>query len=152
MSVLARYLLPLIGLTAVILVVGLLPLWQRTRRAAIATELGAHAVGWIIVLAYAAIWIPRYRKIFQDFGFELSSLSMLVIQIADLLAEPLVMLVVSVIVLAADGIIYSWLWKNAAAPKIRNGFSFLMTLLPLSLMVLFGAAIYPTLLKLMLSL
>jgi len=152
MSVLARYLLPLIGLTAVVLVVGLLPLWQRTRRAAIAAELGAHAVGWIIVLAYAAIWIPRYRKIFQDFGFELSSLSMLVIQIADLLAEPLVMLVVSVIVLAADGMIYSLLWSNAAAPKIRNGFSFLMTLLPLSLMVLFGAAIYPTLLKLMLSL
>lgn len=149
MPSLARLLLPLVLLTAAVLLVGLVPLRQRTGKAAIAAELGAHAASWIIVLAYAAIWIPRFRKIFQDFGVELSSLSVLVIQIADLLAQPAVMLITTAIVLAADGIIYARLGRNETSRTTRNRFSLVMTLVPLSIMVIFGTAIYIPLLQLM---
>jgi len=149
MPLLAPFLLPLVLLTAILLLVGLQPLRQRARKAAIAVELGAHAASWIIVLAYAAIWIPRARKIFQDFGVELSGLSVLIIQIADLMVPASVILVVSAIVLAADGVIYSLLWRNEASQTVRNRFSLFMTLVPLSIMMVFGTAIYLPLLKLM---
>ena len=144
MPLLGRFLLPLVLLTAIVLLVGLLPLRQRARRPPIAAELGAHAASWIIVLASAAIWIPRASKIFQDFGVELSSLSVLVIQIA----QPSVILIVSAILLAADGVIYSFLWRNDASQTVRNRFSLFMTLVPLSIMMVFGTAIYLPLLKL----
>jgi hypothetical protein len=147
MLLVARFLLPFVPLTAIVLLVGLLPLRQRARQTAIALELGAHATSWIIVLAYAAIWIPPWRKIFQDFGVELSGLSLLLIQIADLIAQPLVMLIVSAIVLAADGIIYSSLWGNEGSQTVRNRFSLFMTLVPLSMMLVVGTAIYLPLLK-----
>ncbi len=80
---------------------------------------------------------------FQDFGIELSSLSLLVIQ----MAQPLVMLIVCAIVLAFDGIIYSSLWRNGASQTARNRFSLFMTLVPLLVMLVFGTTIYLPLLK-----
>jgi hypothetical protein len=149
MPLLAPFLIFFVPLTAVVLLVGLLPLRQRARNAAIAVELGAHAASWIIVLAYAAIWIPPARKVFQDFGVELSGLSLLLIQIADLIAQPLVMLIVSAIVLAADAIIYSSLWGSEASQTVRNRFSLCMALVPLSMMMVVGTAIYLPSLKVM---
>jgi hypothetical protein len=147
MPLLAQFLLLYIPLTAVVLLFGLVPLRRRAPGAAIAVELGSHAASWIIVLAYAAIWIPGYRKIFQDFGVESSGLSLLFIPIADFRAQPL-LLVVSAIVLAVDGIIYSSLCGNEVSQTVRNRFSLFMTLAPLSIMVVFGTAIYLPLLKL----
>ena len=85
----------------------------------------------------------------HDFGAELSSLSVLVIQIAELMAQPLVMLIITAIVLAADGVIYSLLWENEAADTARNRFSLFMTLVPLSILLVFASAIYLPLLKVM---
>lgn len=148
MPLLAQSLLPLVLLTAIVLLVGLLPLRQRTRKAAIAAELGAHATSWIIVLAYAAIWMPRSAKVFQDFGIEVSSLSVPVIKFADLMAQPWALLIVSGIVLAADGIIYSLLWTDGVPQATRNRFSLFMTLVPLSIMLAFGITIYLLLVRL----
>jgi hypothetical protein len=75
----------------------------------------------------------------------LSNLSVLVIQIA----QPSVILIVSAILLATDGVIYSFLWRNDASQTVRNRFSLFMTLVPLSIMMVFGTAIYLPLLKLM---
>lgn len=143
MHLLTWYLLPLVLLTAIVLLLGLLPLRQRARDAAVAMELGAHAASWAVVLVSATIWIPRAGKMFQDFGIELSSLSLLVIQ----MAQPLVMLIVCAIVLAFDGIIYSSLWRNGASQTARNRFSLFMTLVPLLVMLVFGTTIYLPLLK-----
>ncbi|HXY36761.1 MAG TPA: hypothetical protein VEI07_21200 [Planctomycetaceae bacterium] len=146
---LARFLLPLGVLTVIILLVGRLPLRRRAREPALAVELGAHAAIWLVVGGCAVIWIPRTRKILHDFGAELSSLSVLVIQIAELMAQPLVMLIITAIVLAADGVIYSLLWENEAADTARNRFSLFMTLVPLSILLVFASAIYLPLLKVM---
>jgi hypothetical protein len=151
MPLLAPFLLIFIPLTAIVLLVGLLPLQKRAPNAAIAVELGSHAASWVIVLAYAAFWIPPARKIFQDFGVELSGLSLLLIQMAALMAQPLVMLIVAAIVLAADWIIYSSLWGNEASQTVRNRFSLFMTLVPLSMMMVLGTAIYLSLTKLVLG-
>ncbi|HEV3304260.1 MAG TPA: hypothetical protein VG055_31715 [Planctomycetaceae bacterium] len=152
MPLVARFLLPIVLLTVVVLLAGLLALRQRARKAAIAMELGAHAASWIIVLVSAAIWTPPARKIFQDFGVEMSSFSVLLIQIADLMAHPSVMLILCAFVLAADGIIYSFLWRSDFSQTVRNRFSLFMTLVPFSLMLVLGTAIYLPLLKLMVSL
>ena len=143
------FLVPLILCSGIVLLAGILPLRQRKRGVAIAAELGAHAASWIVIFVYAAIWIPRARKVFQDFGIELSSLSMLVIQVADLMAYPAAMLIISASVLAADGTIYSLLWGSDISPSTRNRFSLFMTLIPLFVMLLFGTAIIVPLFQLM---
>jgi type II secretory pathway component PulF len=106
-------------------------------------ELAAHAASWAVVLVSATIWIPRAGKMFQDFGVESSSLSALVIQ----MAQPLVMSIVCAIVLAVDGIIYSSLWRSEVSRTVRNRFSLFMTLVPLLIMLVFGTTIYLPLLK-----
>ena len=88
---------------------------------------------------------------FQDFGIEVSSLSMLVIQIADLMADPLAALIISASLLAADGIIYSLLWRRNISPVLRTLFSLMATLAPAFALLLFGAAIFVPLFKLMTS-
>ena len=108
-----------------------------------------HGASWIAVCVYAAVWIPRARKILQDFGIELSSLSMLVIQIADLMADPVVIVIMTASLLAADGVIYSLLWRSDISPSTRKWFSVLMTLIPLFVMLLFGTAIVVPLFRLM---
>jgi hypothetical protein len=145
MHLLTWYLLPLVLLTAIVLLLGLLPLRQRARDAAVAMELGAHAASWAVVLVSATIWISRAGKMFQDFGIESSNLSALVIQ----MAQPLVMLIVCAIVLAVDGIVYSSLWRNDVSQTVRNRFSLFMTLVPLLIMLVFGTTIYLPLLKLL---
>jgi hypothetical protein len=147
-SAVASFFVPLIVFLAVILLAGMVPVRQRTRGAAVAAEIGAHAASWIMVAVYAAIWIPRARKIFQDFGIELSTLSMLIIQVGDLMANPVVMLIVSASMLLLDGIIYSLLWEGNVSPAIRNRFSLFATLIPAFVMLLFGAAVYVPLFKL----
>jgi hypothetical protein len=147
-SLITPFLLPLVLFSAGILLAGILALRPRTRRAAVAAELAAHAASWIAVFVYAAIWIPRARKILQDFGIELSNLSMLVIQIADLMADPAVMAIVTASLLAADGIIYSLLWRSDFSPSTRRRFSIFMTLVPLLVMLLFETAIIVPLFKL----
>jgi len=146
-----HFLIPLALFLGAILLAGIVPLRQRTRGVAIAAELGAHAAGWIVVFAYAAIWIPQTRKIFQDFGIELSSFTVLIIQITDLLAHPAAILIVSASMLAADGIIYSRLWGRDASPSNRNRFSVFMTLVPLFVMFVFGTAIILPLYRLVAS-
>jgi hypothetical protein len=143
MAFLTWYLIPLVLLTAIVLLLGLLPLRQRAREAAVAMELAAHAASWAVVLVSATIWIPRAGKMFQDFGVESSSLSALVIQ----MAQPLVMSIVCAIVLAVDGIIYSSLWRSEVSRTVRNRFSLFMTLVPLLIMLVFGTTIYLPLLK-----
>ena len=92
--------------------------------------------------------MPRSAKVFQDFGIEVSSLSVPVIKFADLMAQPWALLIVSGIVLAADGIIYSLLWTDGVPQATRNRFSLFMTLVPLSIMLAFGITIYLLLVRL----
>ncbi len=148
-SFIASFFVPLVLFLGVILVAGILPLRQRTLGAAVAAEIAAHAAGWIAVFVYAAIWIPRARKILQDFGIELSSLSMLIIQVADLMANPVVMLIVAAGLLAADAMIYSLLWRSNVAPSMRNRFSLFTALIPFFVLLLIGWAIFVPLIKLM---
>jgi hypothetical protein len=148
LSLVTPFLLPLVLFSAGILLAGILALRPRTRGAAVAAELAAHGASWIVVFIYAAIWIPWARKLLQDFGIELSSLSMLVIQIADLMADPVVIVIMTVSLLAADGIIYSLLWRSEASPLARKRFSLLMTLIPLLVMLLFGSGVLVPLSKL----
>jgi len=149
LAALMPFLVPFVLFLGIVLLAGILPLRQRTRGVAIAAELGAHAASWIVIFVYVAIWVPRARKIFQDFGIELSSLSMLVIQIADLMAYPAGMLIVSAGMLAADGIIYSRLWGSDVSPSTRNRFSLFMTLIPLFVLLFIGTTIIVGLFKFM---
>lgn len=150
-SLIAPFVVPWLLFLAGVVVAGLVPLRQRTRSAAVVAELGAHAAGWIAVFAYAAMWIPRARKLLQDFGIEVSSLQMLIIQIADLVADPVAIVIISVMMLAADGIVYSLLWRSDFSPLTRKRFSLFMTLIPAVVILLFGMAIIVPLYKLVTS-
>jgi hypothetical protein len=150
-SQIASLLIPLVLFVVGIVVAGIVPLRQRTRARAIAAELAAHGASWILVFLYAAIWIPRTKKVLQDFGIETSSFSMLMIQIADLLADPLAVMVVMTIVLAVDAAVYSRL-SRSEDPRSRNRFSVGMTLVPLLLMLGFGFGVLVPLYKLIATL
>jgi hypothetical protein len=145
------FFVPLLAALVIIPLLGILPLRQRTQKAAIAAELAAHGASWIIVLGYLAIWIPGTRKIFQDFGVELSSLSMNIIQIADVRSPGwgILLVVFSAGVFVADGMVYSLLWTNGAPHSIRTRFSLVMMLVPLSILLAVAMALVPSLIKFM---
>jgi hypothetical protein len=143
------FLVPLLVALAIIPLLGMLPLRLRTQQAAIAAELAAHGASWIIVLVYSAIWIPRARKISQDFGVEPSGVSMLVIQIADFLSPgwAVLLAVFSAGIVVADGMVYSHLWTKGAPPSIRNRFSLVMMLVPLFFLLAVAMAVVTSLMK-----
>jgi len=135
---------------AVIVLLGLWPSRMRTRQTALFAEVAGHGAGWLMILLYMLIWIPRAEKIFDDFGVELSAVSMCAVQIVDLMSRGWAVVVVPLLcgLLAVDGLVYRRLWADGVPQKTRNRFTLAMTLLPLSAVVLLGEAVVLPLTKL----
>ncbi len=133
------------GLLLFLLVLGILPMGQTTRRRAVVAEVVAHGLAWGCIPLVCLYWLPQVKRILDDFGVALGAPTRFAIQLSDFMTQPLNLvfaLQAIVIAVVLDGWVLHTMWRNEASKAIRNSWSLTMTAVPL---LLLGLILFATL-------
>jgi hypothetical protein len=122
-----------------LLFLAILPLRQTRRRPAVIAEVVAHGLAWMSVPLAGLLWLPRFKKIYSDFGTELGMATEFAIAVSDFFSQPRMFFfapqIVGVLIIV-DGLVFDMLWRREASRTQRNSWSLGITALSLTLVAL----------------
>jgi len=122
-----------------LLCLAILPLRQTRRRPAVIAEVVAHGMAWMSVPLAGLLWLPRFKKIYADFGTELGIATEFAIAVSDFVSEPRMLFFapqVMGVLLIVDGLVFDMLWRREASRTLRNRWSLGISVVSLSLVAL----------------
>ena len=105
-----------------------------------------HGVLWLILMMIAYFVIPRFKKIFMDFGVELPGPTLLVLIASDWIVEFFYLFLP--FVLAADGAVTFMLYQQGDSPGLRRAWLVFMIALPVCVGVFSIIALFSSIAKL----
>lgn len=96
-----------------------------------------HSVLWLILLMIAYFVIPRFTKIFMDFGVELSGTTLLILWASDRIVEFFYLVPFALVLpVLADAAVTYMLYQRGSRPGFRRAWLLFMIALPACVLVL----------------